>query len=298
MAKKRKHPEPPDNPPLERDLLTDGPNSIFRLIAREKSGPLRFWGTCFEVAPCVALTAKHVITGILQHYSNRQIGTDEEMRRYLASERSLRDRENYTIFVFQVKNATEYVARQVMSFAPSAATDISWLLLQPTEPELNQGLMKLTIDPPQVGTSLRIYGFPGKEAEYLPGDEIHLGDPMFWQTTVAEVSKKSRLFSAPSLELLADELPGGLSGSPVIDAQGIVCAVFSHSLPDPDGPDLGTAALLMNSFACRPLLCPQEAGGLQLSPYAMAKEGRLAVDGIERLTVTDTKLNYLPPSAP
>ena len=88
---------------------------------------------------------------------------------------------------------------------------------------------------------------------------------------------------------------GKLDGTPAEVTQKLIGVLI---LPDPDGPDLGTAALLMNSFACRPLLCPQEAGGLQLSPYAMAKEGRLAVDGIERLTVTDTKLNYLPPSAP
>lgn len=60
------------------------------------------------------------------------------------------------------------------------------------------------------------------------------------------------------------------------------------------GPNYGTAVLLMNAFACKPLPLPDVFQQGTVSPYEMAKDGRLLVQGINRLTITPNTLTYVP----
>ena len=144
----------------------------------------------------------------------------------------------------------------------------------------------LTVDPPPVGSPLVVLGYSDSSSSFTPPDKVHLDHKLRASAGVVQElhipRRDSVLLNFPALS--GDfPSPGGMSGSPVMNGDGKVCAMVSRSLAPSLDDDLWTssASLLALLFSMEIEL---NLDGLVdvFSLYDLAERGVVPTDGSHR----------------
>lgn len=225
-------------PPEAQFRLTDGAIAdpvmqVVLALVSEHDGELRCIGTGFIVAPGLALTAAHVVDDWLSYQEQR-----DGYRRQDAA---------FSVAAFQMSAGVAY-RWDVDALYVSRTSDIAFLRFRkpswwgdgPGQVRLPSA--RLNFNPPQVGDTLQIVGFPDSR---IGGGELVVA-PSQCIACVRHVAltydSRFRPFSHIELD---GEIAGGMSGGPCFDANGDVVGVNSKGWSFP----LAYVALLWPAMA-------------------------------------------------
>jgi len=176
-------------------------------------------GTAVIIAPCLAVTANHVLQGLLEHFGYNQLNNNIELDIYLTQFNT---------------GATWYVCNT----STWVGTDITVLSLVPRNKiaeEIEFNPLQITVDPPNIGDMVCAYGYPNTELNIHRNDseQTHLKftiSPTLSEGSVIEIHRSMRdsvNLRFPCFAVNA-EYSSGMSGGAVFnqdrDLCGLVCS--------------------------------------------------------------------------
>jgi Trypsin-like peptidase domain len=237
-------------------------------------------GTCFAIAPWLAVTAKHVLTlgGPLDETGNAPPG---------------------------IGIAIVYVSGEQLPGTPAGAwggllhvnqvvmcAEADLALLRFSPPTIDGRpptflTVPLTADPPPPGSPMLFLGYPEGPSGFTPPRTVTLEQKVHASRGVVQdlhipFRDRSRL----AFPVVAGDFPSefGMSGGPVVDGEGHVCGVLSSSFePSSDGDGVWTsfAALLAYLFAMK---VEMDLDGVvdAYTIHELAERGVIATDGSHR----------------
>lgn len=179
-------------------------------------------GTCVLIAPYLALTARHVVEAIHRHF-----GKDAWQNKNV----------NLDVYPIQFNTGRIWYVSQVFAWI---GTDIAFLRLQPRSEQAktpDPHFLKMTVDPPAVGSEITALGYPRTEIAVARNDHevtaLKLNiNPTVSTGTVTEIHRSFRdktMLNFPAFSVNA-RLPAGMSGGAVFNDKKELCGLVCSGL--------------------------------------------------------------------
>lgn len=204
------------------------------------------YGTCVIITPGLAITARHVIEGLLNDLGNVKV------------DYSIEQDQNLEIplisYIIQIFNSNTAFRWKVIKYYFSNMSDICYLKLKPMfdfDKLPVKGILSMTLIPPKIGDRIVGFGFPNSDIS-VKGYEITTTlDPITTVGEVIEVHSKGRdqRLSFPVFRTNA-RFDGGMSGGPVFTNDGKLCGLICSNMPplEPDQDHISYVTLLWPSM--------------------------------------------------
>jgi hypothetical protein len=216
------------------------------MILRSRNGQLaeaRVVGTCFTIAPGLAVTAKHVLTDDFVFAETgdapAEIGvaivyvTDESMPGHRGAWGGMLDvdkivaNDDHDLALLRFK--APYVDRRFPSFP----------------------VARLTLDPPPLGSPVLVLGYSDSSSAFRAPDTVELTQKVrASRGTVQELHIPRRDAVVLNFPAITGDYPspGGMSGGPVLTGGGAVCGIVCRALGPTLDDDLWTSSAALLPF--------------------------------------------------
>ena len=243
------------------------------------------YGTCIIIAPGFAITAKHVVEGLIGNFDkikmDHRAGEDQE---FTCSHNS---------YVFQIVDGKTGYRWDVRQYFLSTTTDICFLRMNPMF-NINKlpGPQKVgvTLYPPDIGERIVGFGYP-KSNIIVEGDIIKTEvKPM---TTVGEVIEirnlgRDQRLPFPVFRTNAG-FDAGMSGGPVFNESGKLCGIICSNMAplEPDKDHISYVSLIWPSMDTKVWMKLAHHDRQDQFPVLfLAKHNYIHVDGWDRVDVS------------
>jgi hypothetical protein len=224
--------------PIQRWVM---PVLILRQTRDGQLTEARVMGTCFTIAPWLAVTARHVLVDDLGGSGEWPEGvgvgavyvTDEPLP---GQSRSW--------------GGVLYVDKVVMNADHDLAL-LRFRAFKVNGRDLRFSTAPLTIDPPELGTTVLALGYSDSSSAFRPPNTIELHQKMrASRGKVEELHVPRRDSVVLNFPAFTGDYPspGGMSGGPVLTTTGHVCAIVCRALGPSLDDDLRTSSAALIAF--------------------------------------------------
>lgn len=255
-------------------------------ILFEAEGKFEVLGTAVGIGLTLFITAKHVLEEALQRYEGIDIVTKKAPPDFIS---------RHAIHLLQMHEGTG-IRRLVRRVWTCPYTDIAFLGVD----RLADGspynkVLRGTLVSPKKGDRLAAFGYPNAVVSVGEGIKIDVA-PKTAVGHVVEVHRERRDQRIPWPALQTDaRFDGGMSGGPVVNAQGRLIGVVSSNMPpyEPDEPHVSYVALLWPMLATMidaPTGLPELNGRYPVR--RLAELNCLALDGWQYIGIRESGAPY------
>jgi Trypsin-like peptidase domain len=239
----------------------------------------RVMGTCFTIAPGLAVTAKHVLAADFTFAGDGGEGPpDVAIQILYMTDEPIRGQGDVWGSLLEVDTAVVNADHDLALLRFKAPTFGG---RHPSFP-----VARLTLDPPQPGEQVFALGYTESSSAFRPPNTIELAHKIRASRGVVQElhipGRDSVVLNFPALT--GDyPCPGGMSGGPILNSRGCVCASVWRALPPSLDDDLWTssASLLAYLFTMEIEVPLDDVPGVH-SLRELAQRAAVPTDGTER----------------
>jgi hypothetical protein len=267
------------------------------LITHMRDGRMtdaRVMGTCFMIAPGLAVTAKHVLTDDFDFIVGSDVGpADRGVAVAFATDEPMPRQDKVWGGLLQVDKIV-------------ANPDHDLALMRYAAPKIHGRFptlpaVRLTLDPPQVGEQVLVLGYSESSSAFRPPNTVELKQKARASRGVIQErhipGRGPLLMNFPAI---TGDYPsgGGMSGGPVLTRDGSVCAAVCRALPPSLDDELWTSSASLLAYLFTMEVEVSLDGGVPCthSVLELAELGAIPTDGSHRrfqLTKrTDGKIDF------
>lgn len=265
-------------------------------FAEEGPQDLLAWGSAFIIAPYLALTARHVIDEISNHFHGCAVP-------------EVVDHFNFGIHLAVRHPDYGLMKWDVMGYGYSPSIDIVALILEPSVP-LPEGFSlqtpTLSVKPPSAGDDVWAFGYPG--SKHVLNEDLEskiVIDPHGSKGQILDVHERYRdrvvlPFPCACTDARFD---GGMSGGPVFDIEGRVLGVVASGYTT-EGENADQTSYFSLIWPALGLSLDQMLSvipAVRVAPYPLkdlVSKGMISALGAELITIGETQVSlaYVPGS--
>src|SRR5688572_3810681 len=249
-------------------------------------------GTATFVAPFLAITAKHVVEHYWREFNRSQIKSNEDGTHKEHAGK-------FNMAAIQIlNNGTEGALWDVRQVYFSNATDIAYLHLVPFSDSARNykwRLPKIEMLPPKIGSTVSAFGYTQSKATADTKSVTWEYDARTSQGVVLDIHQNKRdefSINFPCIYTNTQFDPG-MSGGPVFNQEGKLCAIISANLPpSEEGEEHASYAALI--WPSMNVVINLKREGIDYEGYypilELCRGGFIKADNHERVNLADTDL--------
>lgn len=244
------------------------------------------FGTCIVIAPGLAITAKHVVEGLIDTFGKiKMILSGSSDQEYTCRHNS---------FVFQIVDGKTGYLWNVSQYFLSNTTDICFLRINPRfniDKIPVPQKVSITLYPPDIGERIVGFGYP-KSKISVDYDNIIKTEvkPM---TTVGEVVEVHHLGRDQRLPFPVfrtnARFDAGMSGGPVFNNSGKLCGIICSNMPpfEPNEDHISYVSLIWPSMSTKVWVSLAKHDPKERFPLLfLAEHNYIHVEGWNRVDVS------------